>query len=402
MTENEKRSGSLKERSRLLQDKAIPHLPFALSRLEVFDFQGIKHLIIQDIPVNAQWIFLTGENGFGKTSLLRAIALGLVGDEYADQQYLTHSNIYANGYNWNKPFLHSVKAQQLAKNEFQIATYGASRFQLTNLDPTENNNGKLSKKTYSLFNNDGLLINIERILIEADRAKSDGKEKNKLATFDRLKKIFLELLPQLADIKVEYFEKERIPHRYQVRYYEKGEDGQIYEPVKLNDLAAGYRSILTMVGDMIIRLSEHPNNSLDDLQGIVLIDEIDAHLHPKYQYELPYLLSKVFPKIQFIASTHSPIPILSLPKSIPAVVLTVSRTSKDGITIDRKDDDMEIHKLNPNALFTSPVFGFQHLFARDATATEIIPTNNYEDVDFIKTMKVRLQYLREQRSNKNK
>jgi predicted ATP-dependent endonuclease of OLD family len=393
MTENEKRSGWIKERQRLLNDK-IPPLPCALSRIEVFDFQGIKHLTLENIPTNAQWIFLTGENGFGKTSILRAIAKGFIGDEDFVESLPLKSRIYVNGYHRNQPFAYRAQPKKESNRDFQMAGYGASRFQVNSLDSVNGSKGKTSQKTYSLFNNDGLLINIERILIEAERAKVENKEKTTLKTFDVLKKILLGVLPQLANITVEYFEKELIPHRYQVRYYEKSDNGKTYEPVKLDDLAAGYRSVLTMVGDMVARFSTHPDNSLDDLQGIVLIDELDAHLHPNYQYELPYLLSTVFPKVQFIVSTHSPIPILSLPKHIPIVVLTVSRTIEKGITATRKDDEMEIHRLNPSALLTSPIFGFQQLFARGATAQEIMPTDDYGDVDFMKKMKARIKSLK--------
>ncbi|MEY4937595.1 MAG: hypothetical protein RIS64_3954 [Bacteroidota bacterium] len=394
MTENEKRSGWIKERQRLLKHKNPP-LPNALSRIEVFDFQGIKHLALE-IPTHAQWVFLTGENGFGKTSILRAIAKGFIGDEDFVESLPAQSRIYVNGYHRNQPFAHNAQSKKVSNPDFQMAGYGASRFQIHSMDSGNGSKGKTSQKTYSLFNNDGLLINIERILMEAERAKVENKEKTRLKTFDLLKKILLSILPQLANITVEYFEKEQIPNRYQVRYYEKSNNGKTYEPVKLDDLAAGYRSVLTMIGDMVARLSTHSDNSLEDLQGIVLIDEFDAHLHPNYQYELPYLLSTVFPKIQFIVSTHSPIPILSLPKSIPAVVLTVSRTIENGITADRKDDEMEIHRLNPSALLTSPIFGFQQLFARGATSQEVIPTDDYEDVDFMKKMKARIQSLRAQ------
>jgi predicted ATPase len=395
MTENEKRAGALKEHQRLLQDQTTPHLPFALSRLEVFDFQGIKHLKIDTIPANAQWIFLTGENGFGKTSILRAIAKGLVGDEAFVEWLPLESRIYVNGYNANQPFFYSAQRKKTPDSNFQVAAYGTARFRYRN-DPELK-----TSKTLSLFNDEVPLINIEMILIAAERAKSEGKDKKQVTTFDRLKKIFLDVIPQLADIKVEYFENELITNQYQVRYYEKGDTREPYAPVQLKDLAAGYRNVLTMIGDMIVRLSEHPNALLEHLQGIVLIDEIDAHLHPKYQYELPYLLTKAFPKIQFIVSTHSPLPILSLPKKIPSVVLTVSRNGKEGITVERKDDEIEIHRLNPSALLTSPIFGFQQALPADDEPA-IIPTDHYEDVDFIKTMKVRLQFLREQRLNKTK
>jgi predicted HAD superfamily hydrolase len=85
-----------------------------------------------------------------------------------------------------------------------------------------------------------------------------------------------------------------------------------------------------------------------------------------------------------------------LPKSIASAVLTVHRNIENGITVDRKDDEIEIHRLNPNALLTSPIFGFQQLFTPDATAQEIIATDNYDDVTAIQEMKKRLKSLREQ------
>jgi hypothetical protein len=371
MAENGKRTGYLKEHQRLVQLQAAPHLPHALSRIEVLDFQGIKHLVVPNIPTNAQWIFLTGENGFGKTSILRAIAKGLVGDEDFMEPLPPKSHIYINGYHWNEPFVSKARAKSLVNLDLQVATYGVSRFRYKGIAEQSN------KKTYSLFSDDAQLINIERILI--DLYHGQASEKRAISTFEQLKKLFLKVVPQLADIKVEYFEKELITNRYQLRYAEKGDNGQLYEPVKLSDLAAGYRSILTMVGDMVIRLSENPKNVLDDLQGIVLIDEIDAHLHPKYQYELPNLLSNAFPKVQFIVSTHSPIPLLGV-RPDTAVVLTVHRSNAEGITVERLDNQIPFHHLLPNSLLTSPIFGFENLFPRDTPLTQIASEDHWADV----------------------
>jgi AAA domain, putative AbiEii toxin, Type IV TA system len=372
MTEKEKRLGWMQEHQRLLQEQQ-PHLPFALSRIEVFDFQGIKHLIIPDLPVRAQWIFLTGENGFGKTSMLRAIAKGFIGDEDFVEPLSTNSRIYVNGYNWNQPFSGVAQPKQLTTGDCQMATYGISRFRYHN-DPEKN-----PPKTLALFSDEVPLINIERILIEAHRAKTDGDEKEPITTFDKVKQLLLRVIPQLSDIKVEYFKKEPIINRYQVRYYEKATDDTLYEPIRRNDLAAGYRSILSIIGDMIVRLSTHPKNSLDDLQGMVLIDEFDAHLHPKYQYELPKLLSDAFPNVQFIVSTHSPIPILGA-KPNTAVVLTVHRTKETGITVERLDDDIEIGRLSANALLSSDIFNFKTIFARGATPKTLEPFDDYERI----------------------
>jgi predicted ATP-dependent endonuclease of OLD family len=371
MAENGKRTGYLKEHQRLVQLQSKPHLPHALSRIEVLDFQGIKHLVVPNIPTNAQWIFLTGENGFGKTSILRAIAKGLVGDEDFVESLSLKSRIYVNGYSWNEAFSTAARTRKLTNPDFQIATYGVSRFRYNgNLD-------QIDKKTYSLFNDEAQLINIERILI--DLYHGQANESKPISTFNEFKNIFLKIIPQLSDIKVEYFGNELVTNRYQLRYYEKGAHHQSYEPVKLKDLAAGYRSILTMIGDMIIRLSANPKNPLDDLQGIVLIDEIDAHLHPKYQYELPNLLSNAFPKVQFIVSTHSPIPLLGV-RPDTAVVLTVHRSNAEGITVERLDNQIPFHHLLPNSLLTSPIFGFENLFPRDTPLTQIASEDHWADV----------------------
>jgi len=192
-----------------------------------------------------------------------------------------------------------------------------------------------------------------------------------------LKEMLLQIVPQLHSIEVKVIDGD-----VRVVYYEKSETGEPYSdtPQKLRDLGDGMRGIIKMIGDMVIRLQKDnpPNTALNDLHGIVLIDEVDANLHSKYQFELPHLLSKVFPKVQFIAITHSPIPLLGAPKK--SVILTVNRTPKDGITAQRMDDKIEVDKLNPSALLSSDIFGYKFLFARDATPDTILPYDNYEEV----------------------
>jgi predicted ATP-binding protein involved in virulence len=112
-----------------------------------------------------------------------------------------------------------------------------------------------------------------------------------------------------------------------------------------------------MVGDMLIRfLKEQPGvTDPKELCGIVFIDELDLHLHPKWQRELPELFSRVFPKIQFIVSTHSVIPFLGAPKN--SVFLKVTRNKKEGIQIQRINID--IKNLLPNSILTSPIFDLE-------------------------------------------
>ncbi len=74
-------------------------------------------------------------------------------------------------------------------------------------------------------------------------------------------------------------------------------------------LSDGERGVLALVLDLTRRLSQaNPslNDPLSDGHAVVLIDEIDLHLHPKWQRQIVHKLTTTFPRCQFIATTHSP------------------------------------------------------------------------------------------------
>jgi predicted ATP-dependent endonuclease of OLD family len=76
------------------------------------------------------------------------------------------------------------------------------------------------------------------------------------------------------------------------------------------NLSSGYLAIFEILADLLVR-SEFFEITPDELQGIVLIDEIDAHLHISLQKKILPFFTKLFPQIQFIVSTHSPFVITS-------------------------------------------------------------------------------------------
>jgi predicted ATP-binding protein involved in virulence len=82
------------------------------------------------------------------------------------------------------------------------------------------------------------------------------------------------------------------------------------------DLSDGYRGVIGMVADMAyrcIQLNPHlGENAVKETPGVVLIDELDLHLHPNWQRNIVEDLKRVFPKVQFIATTHSPFIVQSL------------------------------------------------------------------------------------------
>ena len=80
------------------------------------------------------------------------------------------------------------------------------------------------------------------------------------------------------------------------------------ETLSLNQLSGGYRIVLAVAGDLARRMA-HGNPHLTDpltSEAIVLIDEIELHLHPSWQQRILSDLRRTFPNTQFIVSTHSP------------------------------------------------------------------------------------------------
>ena len=96
------------------------------------------------------------------------------------------------------------------------------------------------------------------------------------------------------------------------RFKEITADGVIFTEngvdLPLHQLSDGYRSVGGLVGDLVRRLTDAFPKIKDPLrtEGVVLIDEIDIHLHPRWQGSVVETLRELFPKMQFIVTSHSP------------------------------------------------------------------------------------------------
>ena len=123
---------------------------------------------------------------------------------------------------------------------------------------------------------------------------------------DRAANIKLPLLYSVRNV-IEYFTDFKNP-----RIRRQGTPTMIVEKdgeeLDVNQLSQGEKSLLALVGDIARRLALL-NPSLDNPlegEGVVMIDEVDLHLHPKWQHDLIDKLVKTFPNVQFILTTHSP------------------------------------------------------------------------------------------------
>ncbi len=345
-----------------------------LVALRVLDFQGIKQISIKDISVSARWIVLTGENGYGKTSILQAIAAGIYGNyDESGRQLVPPSSYVGVEYSNNNEIIEinsrlaRVDASGKKLNSY-LATYGSSRLQMSAFTTNEQIDEQIPA-TYSLFNDGGVLLNIEQLLKES--YIGDKSFYNQLVT------LFKELIPSLHDIKIDVVNK-----LSEVFYIEKdNENVPIEGSLKFTNLATGFKNIIAMIGDLVYRLSmKQQVKNLNELEGIVIIDEIELHLHPIYQKLLPEVLSNQFPNLQFIVSTHSPIPLLGIPKNAGVQILQVSRSSEMGIELKLLDVDFSV--LTPNAILTSPIFGFSDLIPESKPDNLMIRTeDDFGDIE---------------------
>lgn len=114
-----------------------------------------------------------------------------------------------------------------------------------------------------------------------------------------LKKLFHQ-----DDLKLKYIDDEL---NFKIEYGNK-EFG-------LNELSDGYSSLIAILTELILRMEAHGVN-VYDMQGVVLIDEIETHLHVALQKEVLPFLTDFFPKIQFIVTTHSPFVLSSLSNAV--------------------------------------------------------------------------------------
>lgn len=91
-------------------------------------------------------------------------------------------------------------------------------------------------------------------------------------------------------------------------------------PFGFNELSDGYSSVIQITSSLMLRMERNwlkkgKNISAYNLEGVALIDELETHLHIELQRKILPFLTKIFPRIQFILSTHSPYILTSVPNA---------------------------------------------------------------------------------------
>ena len=311
-----------------------------IKSINIKDFYSIKNISLENLE-NKKEIYILGENGDGKSLFLQALTVGLKGVEEGDVFNLVksqkeHYELKIEDSNSNT--YDSNDKENVYKNLF---AYGANRN--NNCQMKEDESGYLT-----IFNPSWDLKNPIEWLKYLDHSEKSGK--TNIVSVEAAKKLLQELLN--SDVQIDITPET-------VTFKEKG------SLVTFEQLSAGYKGVITIITDLLVRLSENQPNvvSIHEFKGIVLIDEVELHLHPKWKYNFVKRLRDIFPLIQFIMTTHSPTVLLG--------------ASKEAVfyKIYKEDGEVKISNQMPNegytnnSLISSPLFDLGTITSRDYDKT---------------------------------
>ncbi len=124
------------------------------------------------------------------------------------------------------------------------------------------------------------------------------------AVLGAIEQCYLESGADVSDVKVQFSVKSG---QLEITYKDNYNDICRHP---FHELSAGYRNMLSLVADIAYRMAMLNPHLLGDVvkktEGVVLIDEVDLHLHPIWQKRILNTLTSIFPKVQFIVTTHAP------------------------------------------------------------------------------------------------
>jgi predicted ATP-binding protein involved in virulence len=175
---------------------------------------------------------------------------------------------------------------------------------------TDSKNGKDETYGMNMFNAydhalDGLSLDYKRFLAWYDWQERIERFNKNNRVLDIVRQSILDILNDADDTAFSTIDIDPSEYNNPKLIIQKGDD-----KVEVNQLSSGEKSLLMLVSNLAYRMALLNPNSKDPLkegQGIVLIDEIDLHLHPRWQREVVPKLLKLFPKIQWVVTTHSPL-----------------------------------------------------------------------------------------------
>lgn len=303
----------------------------------------VRHLSNINIPLDKEdypHLMITGKNGSGKTSLLNAIANHIervANDRYKYfEEYKSKIEYFENELKENSQNTLSIEQQlQYYKNQYEfffsevtvafedvdslirkyqdgnfiIAFYEAHRTIKKLQEPINPTKPELQDKwgikqtstqEFLKFLAD---LKIQEALARNEKLEKDANQiREWFVNFERL----LGEIFQDKDLQLYFNYKD-----YSFKILTKGKE------FKFTELSDGFAAVLDIIVDLILKM-QHKNQLTRayECEGIVLVDEIETHLHLELQKVIMPLLTEIFPNIQFIVTTHSPFVLSSLSNAV--------------------------------------------------------------------------------------
>ncbi len=223
--------------------------------------------------------------------------------------------------------------------------YGAGRIASTSsFEPSER-----SGAFESLFTDDAKLRNAEEwlLLLDYSASKSSGVQDRQKQHLEMVEDVLIQVLPDVSEIRFDASSGVWPTPAVEFKTH--------YGWVSLRQLGYGYRTTIAWIVDFVSRMIERYPDSPNPLAepAVVLVDEIDLHLHPKWQRELIGFLTERFPNTQFIVTAHSP--------------LIVQAASDANIALLKREGDHVVIENHPETIrgwridqvLTSDLFGLE-------------------------------------------
>ncbi|UCR84297.1 AAA family ATPase [Pseudomonas chlororaphis] len=304
--------------------KPLPREYPPLASIRFNNFKGIEQLELQMPAVQSTRIsgtkpaqpalLILGENAAGKSSILEATALVLSGDKACSKLPIDISSLPLD------PELLGVAQAPRCSSASVVATFqdGSQRdltiekdmfwHDGTHVVPPVFAYGAFrqyqrqvrryspSKSIINLFDSTALLSNPEKWLL--------GLKPDEFNTV-------VQALRGILSIEGAFDVMERDEQNQRCLIVTAAGDDQLLCRTPLSLASSGYRSVLAMACDIIQGLMDRRINpyfeSLETAQAVVLIDEVEAHLHPRWKIQIMRALRQALPQVTFIASTHDPL-----------------------------------------------------------------------------------------------
>jgi predicted ATP-binding protein involved in virulence len=337
----------------------------------------------------SQWTVILGDNGSGKTTILRSIVSLLPAPQnffgkrnYSDAEYdLSINNEWRNAWDLKHkngelnsklslivaecaepfqsieieaPLLYTLNHKESNRDNYLQATHFSTKILSPVYCFAYGANRKMAERSLSddnfnntsdtLFVDNALLQNSSEYFLRLDY--ETAKSRKGSDELNRVKELLLKVLPDgIQDIQV--VKTGKLQREVQAK--------TAFGWVNLNDLSLGYKTAIAWLIDFATKMIYYYEKSETpfDEPAILILDEIDLHMHPAWQREIIENLTKIFTKTQFIVTAHSPL----IAQAALNSKLVLLKRSGDRIKII--NDPNIIKDWRIDQILTSDLFGIK-------------------------------------------